>query len=102
MAHGPNAHAMAAIRHAISLLCAVALLAMSAGGATQEEEDRQPLSDFARTTLRIETPSGRALSFQVYVARTMREHMQGLMFVQSLPAGTGMLFPFDPPRPASM
>jgi len=100
--HGPNAHAMAAIRHAISLLCAVALLAMSSGGATQEEEDRQPLSDFARTTLRIETPSGRALSFQVYVARTMREHMQGLMFVQSLPADTGMLFPFDPPRPASM
>jgi uncharacterized membrane protein (UPF0127 family) len=93
---------MAAIRHAISLLCAVALLAMSAGGATQEEEDRQSLSDFARTTLRIETPSGRALSFQVYVAHTMREHMQGLMFVQSLPADTGMLFPFEPPRPASM
>jgi uncharacterized membrane protein (UPF0127 family) len=70
--------------------------------AARADEDFLPLSSFARTTVRIETPSGRVHAFDVYVARSDREHMQGLMHVESLPVNEGMIFPFDPPRPASM
>jgi uncharacterized protein len=39
--------------------------------------------------------------FQVEVARTPVEQAQGLMFRERLGPDEGMLFPFDPPRPAS-
>ena len=39
--------------------------------------------------------------FQVEVARTRDEQAQGLMFREQLGPSEGMLFPFDPPRPAS-
>jgi uncharacterized membrane protein (UPF0127 family) len=91
---------MPAIPQALRLACAVALLTLAASVTAQEE--RQPLSDFAQATVRIDTPSARSHVFQVYVARTDREHMQGLMYVDSLPADRGMLFPFDPPRQATM
>jgi len=39
--------------------------------------------------------------FQVEVARTPEEQAQGLMFRESLGPNRGMVFPFDPPRPAS-
>jgi uncharacterized membrane protein (UPF0127 family) len=81
--------------------CALILLAFYVAAPAQDEY-RQPLSDFMRTSLRIDTPSGRSHRFDVYVARSDREHMQGLMFVESLPRDEGMLFPYDPPRPASM
>jgi uncharacterized membrane protein (UPF0127 family) len=98
---GPDAGAGSASLRAVRAGCALLLLAL--GTATMaQNEDRQPLSDFARTVVRIETPSGRAHRFEVYVARSDRERMQGLMFVESLPADEGMLFPYDPPRPAAM
>lgn len=81
-----------------TLLFVLAFASFGAGA----DEDFLPLSAFARTTVRIETPSGRVHAFDVYVARSEREHMQGLMNVESLPEKDGMIFPFDPPRPATM
>ena len=98
---GPDAGAGSALLRAVRAGCALLLLALGAATMAQDE-DRQPLSDFARTVVRIDTPSGRAHRFEVYVARTGRERMQGLMFVESLPADEGMLFLYDPPRPAAM
>ncbi|MEM8714826.1 MAG: DUF192 domain-containing protein [Cyanobacteria bacterium P01_A01_bin.3] len=40
-------------------------------------------------------------SFDLEVARTTEQQRLGLMFRDPLPDGQGMLFPFDPPRPAS-
>ncbi len=39
--------------------------------------------------------------FTVEVARTREEQMTGLMFRRALPANHGMIFPADPPVPAS-
>src|SRR5262245_51137772 len=107
---------MSAAQRIVRAGCGIVLLGICAAAPAQKETerqtpsaltapteaDRQPLSDFARTTLRIDTPSGRAHRFEVYVARSLREHMQGLMYVKSLPPDEGMLFPYDPPRPAAM
>jgi uncharacterized protein len=43
----------------------------------------------------------RAHVFTVEVARTAQQQERGLMFRTTLGADSGMLFPFDPPRPAS-
>ena len=39
--------------------------------------------------------------FAVDVARTFEQQEHGLMFVKSLGANRGMIFPFDPPREAT-
>jgi uncharacterized protein len=51
--------------------------------------------------LTVRTASGKAHRFTVEVARTPEEQARGLMFRESLPPDGGMIFPFDPPRPAS-
>ncbi len=51
-------------------------------------------------TLRIEG-RGRSHVFTVEVARTAEQQEQGLMNRPALAPDAGMLFPFDPPRPAS-
>ena len=54
--------------------------------------------DLARLTVR----SGpRAHVFTVEMARTAEQQERGLMHRRALGANEGMLFPFDPPRPAS-
>ena len=45
--------------------------------------------------------AGAAHTFNVEVARTPDEQARGLMFRTSLAKNGGMIFPFDPPRPAS-
>ena len=44
---------------------------------------------------------GRRHAFTVEVARTAEQQEHGLMERRSLAPDAGMLFPFDPPRPAS-
>ena len=51
----------------------------------------EPLSMFERTTLVIETEKGRH-EFNVELALTQAEQMQGLMFRRRLAADAGMLF----------
>lgn len=71
-------------------------------GSVLSAPARIPLSDFGRATVRISTQSGRVHRFDVYVARSNAEKIQGLMYVEELPADAGMLFPYAPPRRASI
>lgn len=61
-------------------------------GQTTAAADTVPLS--------IETAKG-ARAFRVEVARTPAEQARGLMYRTTLAPDAGMIFPFDPPRPAS-
>ena len=54
--------------------------------------------DLVQLTVRS---GARSHDFLVEVARTEAQQAQGLMNRRSLGANQGMLFPFDPPRPAS-
>ncbi|MBB5372005.1 DUF192 domain-containing protein [Acidocella aromatica] len=47
--------------------------------------------------LGIKGDDGKTYNFTVEVAATAQEQAYGLMFRSSVPAGTGMLFPVDPP-----
>ncbi len=57
------------------------------------------LDHFPRTTLTVEA-NGKPRRFRVWVANTPARQIQGLMFVQDLPANQGMLFPMQPPHVA--
>lgn len=59
------------------------------------------LAKFAWSSLAIRS-GGREHRFSVEIARTPREHSQGLMFRRRMAADAGMLFVYDPPRPVSM
>jgi hypothetical protein len=53
-----------------------------------------------RESLTIVTAHGRA-RFKVEVAQTAAEQERGLMFRDAIAPTAGMIFPFDPPQPAS-
>lgn len=57
-------------------------------------------SGLDQALLTIES-GGRSRRFTVEIARTEQEQADGLMGRRSLAPDRGMLFPFDPPRPAS-
>ncbi len=48
--------------------------------------------------LTITRSDGMHFSFRTSVAGTMAQQAQGLMFVRSMPADAGMIFPYNPPR----
>ena len=56
----------------------------------------ESLSAFPRSKLSIQTQAGKQ-DFDIWVADTPQRSEQGLMFVRSLPAATGMLFPLARP-----
>lgn len=56
--------------------------------------------DRARVTIFSEHTGTEAI-FDVEVARTREQKAQGLMLRETVPQGTGMLFLFDPPEPAT-
>ena len=51
--------------------------------------------------LTVTTTSGKTHRFTVEVARTEAQQQQGMMNRQSLASDRGMIFPYDPPVPAS-
>jgi uncharacterized membrane protein (UPF0127 family) len=51
--------------------------------------------------LTITTAAGKTHRFTVEVARSVAQQAQGLMNRQSLSPDRGMIFPYDPPEPAS-
>jgi uncharacterized protein len=75
-----------------SLLLLVLLAAACPAAALALES----LSAFPHSQLSIQTQTGRQ-HFDVWVADTPQRSEQGLMFVRSLPAATGMLFPLERP-----
>lgn len=89
-------------------LLAVALLAASV--ACRAEPQAVPaqgaestgLSEAGLQLIPLEIRSGSDVHrFTVEVARTAEEQARGLMYREDLGPDEGMLFPFDPPRPAS-
>ncbi len=106
----------------VLILCCL-LVACSSGSAPTEEISSTQSSSRVATaettgTLTVEAPSnkspigsGQVLpitaqaiiageTFDLEVARTPRQQQLGLMFREALPDNQGMLFPFNPPRPA--
>lgn len=59
------------------------------------------LETFARSSLVIETAAGGHYRFDVELAETPMQQMQGLMFREKMAPDAGMLFLYDRPQPAS-
>ena len=89
----------------IAAVAAAAVLAGCQGAPTTENADapvaaRTAPSGLDLVRLTVEG-RGRRHDFTVEVARTEPQQAQGLMHRRSLGPDAGMLFPFDPPRPAA-
>jgi uncharacterized membrane protein (UPF0127 family) len=89
----------------VRLLGAIALATLAIAGcapsAAGSSESRAADARAAPTVpLTITTARG-TLHYRVEVARTEREQERGLMYRTSLPDHGGMIFPMEPPRPAS-
>jgi uncharacterized membrane protein (UPF0127 family) len=88
----------------ILVLVAAALLAACgsapAADETQAAAPRRSPAGLDLVALTIEGRSG-SHAFTVEMARTAAQQETGLMNRHGLGPGAGMLFPFDPPRPAS-
>lgn len=92
----------------IRMFAAAALLAT--GGCKVEMPANTPVADTegaTRSAAGLEivpltiTSGSRTHRFRVEVARTSEQQSQGLMYRERLAPDRGMIFPFDPPRPAS-
>ncbi len=79
--------------HARALLAAVLLLGAVLAPAAQALEN---LNAFPQSALEIRTQAG-SQRFNIWIADTPARSQQGLMFVRSLPADRGMLFPLERP-----
>jgi uncharacterized membrane protein (UPF0127 family) len=93
-----------AMRPLLASLCAFALTLTAAPRSHAQSGPLEDLSKFPRTSLEIlhgkSTKDPR--HFDVWIANTPARQEQGLMFVQDLPAGQGMLFPLTKPRKMNM
>ena len=69
-------------------------------GAPETSSPEAAPSELPRIPLQIRS-GGRTHNFTVEVAQTPEEQAQGLMFRKRVGPNEGMLFPFNPPRPAS-
>lgn len=87
-----------------ALRATAAALALALGAQAHAEPPPLDLATFPRAALeivqRVPQPV-RRLHFDVWVADTPARSEQGLMFVRDLPAGRGMVFPFEPARVVS-
>jgi uncharacterized membrane protein (UPF0127 family) len=86
-----------------AILLSATLLAACGGAPSNRSEPPSPRtapSGLELVALTIEG-RGRSHAFSVEIARTASQQEQGLMNRRSLAPDMGMLFPFDPPRPAS-
>jgi uncharacterized membrane protein (UPF0127 family) len=86
-----------------AVLLAVSLSSCGSAPVANEAQTATPRTSPAGMDLvRLEIQSGgRTHVFTVEMARTPAQQEQGLMNRHGLGPDAGMLFPFDPPRPAS-
>ena len=83
------------------LAVAVAMVQLAAcQSALVDSAEAAPVA-LDRTTVTVTTSAGRTHAYKVEVARSPEQQARGLMYRKSMPRDAGMLFPFDPPRPAS-
>ena len=93
------------MRHWASALAILALVG-AAPAAPVLARETTPAAGKPQTGLRviplsIETSGGKRHAYKVEVAATPAQQAHGMMFRTKMPPGTGMLFPHDPPSPAS-
>lgn len=81
---------------------ALILLFVTMAGCRPAEAVRvgQATAAAATVSLSIQTAKAQHM-FRVEVARTPEEQSKGLMYRTELAPDAGMIFPFEPPRPAS-
>ncbi|HVH84340.1 MAG TPA: DUF192 domain-containing protein [Steroidobacteraceae bacterium] len=87
-----------------ALRAAGTALAVALASAVHADPPLLDLATFPRAALEIVQPvpqPARRFHFDVWVADTPARAEQGLMFVRDLPAGRGMVFPFEPARVAT-
>ncbi len=73
----------------------LAMLALAAGLARAQDDDPTgPQPKLPTEKLTIISDDGKSHVFTVEVASTLQQQMTGLMFRTSIPADTGMLFPW--------
>ena len=77
-----------------------ALAACQPASNTVNASERSP-AGLDQVPLTVTTTDGKTHRFTVEVARTDAQQTQGLMNRQSLAPDRGMIFPYDPPVPAS-
>lgn len=80
---------------------AALLLLLPAACQAGSTEATKSASGLSIVPLEISMAAGKTHTFKVEVARTDAEQARGLMFRESLAPDGGMIFPMDPPRPAS-
>jgi len=86
-----------------SILAAVAMLALAGGLARADDDDPSgPQPKLPTEMLTIISDDGKSHVFDVEVASTYQQQMTGLMFRTSIPADTGMLFPWPAPQISDM
>jgi uncharacterized membrane protein (UPF0127 family) len=88
----------------MTIRLALAALALTLAGCKGQGANEAPAvhaeSGLAVVPLTI-TSGGKVHRFRVELAQTTEEQAQGLMFRTRLGPDEGMLFPMEPPRPAS-
>lgn len=77
------------------------LLLLPAGCQAGNSEITKAASGLSVVPLEVRTTGGKTHKFKVEVARTESEQARGLMFRDALAPDGGMIFPMNPPRPAS-
>lgn len=82
------------------MLVALPLQACSSQAAQSDTAPALSPAGLEQAPLTIRSATGEH-RFIVEIARTPEQQARGLMHRQSLAAERGMLFPYDPPRPAS-
>lgn len=88
-----------------TIALAAALLASCRGEGVSNNVQAQPAARVSPAGMDLATVTvesgGRRHGFTVEMARTPAQQERGLMERRELAADAGMLFPFDPPQPAS-
>ena len=85
----------------IAVLAVIGIALLGLIALAQEGKTPEDTQVFSRGELVIETASG-PLRLDVEIARTDKQHSQGLMFRTSLDQNSGMIFIYDSPRRISM
>ena len=80
---------------------AALLLLLPAACQAGNPDVTKAASGLSVVPLDIRTAGGKTYSFKVEVARSESEQARGLMFRDALAPDGGMIFPMNPPRPAS-
>jgi uncharacterized membrane protein (UPF0127 family) len=81
---------------------ALALLAPAAPPLLAKSEAAgKPQTGLKQVLLTLTTRDGKLRRYRVEVAATPAQQEIGMMFRTTVPPGTGMIFPMNPPRPAS-